>query len=633
MVSSLRSSKYPIVMSLPLTKANRMTLKPSLFPVSRNRLLQALQMAVLDLEEGHAPDPFRYVDYNLQDPSFLDRLEANLRRGTFRPSPPQELTFPKSEFAIRPGRRIELEDLVAVYYCLIGLSRDLEDKLKFGVVAYRIKRGNPPRVVQGATLILPKYMRKQLRLIYPWYTAWPSFIGRLRKEYLRRGRRLIGVSDITSFYEDVDLGLLRNILRTRVRKENRPLANFLIEMYQDWSARDVYFVRQNRGIPQGTNSSGVVVNYYLMPFDEALDAFARRKSLRWYRYNDDMRLLGGNREDIRLGLRAIGQHLASLNLIQQGSKTKILSGRDARVELFDNRPDKILAITSRVLKAKKLSPRSRRSIIRKLDALLSGLRVSDKSDSKVLAMLYTAYGQIGSDRLLPRWKQDYLREPTRTKGILGYLSRFLGRPGQCRALITMLKRQRHIATDWELAQFLRVSRRMRHLPTEAVGVFRSITHSISANWLVRQQAILTIGWFHLKSEARALGRLLDSEWDDEVRRAIITVLFLLDTQTEKQLLIRSSRDLATKVARMSNYSLKLRVDPQLAQSSLKQFKNPNEVFFADSFWRLYQIRWNTEKNTRLLLLKVLELGLKEFQGRYLKLHLRNCLREPVLPAE
>ena len=94
------------------------------------------------------------------------------------------------------------------------------------------------------------------------------------------GRRLIGTSDITSFYEDVDLGLLRDVLRTRVRKANRPLANFLVEMYQDWAARDVHFMRQDRGIPQGTNSSGVVANYYLMPFDEALDLYARRKQLR-----------------------------------------------------------------------------------------------------------------------------------------------------------------------------------------------------------------------------------------------------------------------------------------------------------------------------------------------------------------
>jgi len=579
-------------------------------------------MAVLDLEEGHAPDPFRYADYNLRDPSFLDRLEISLKRGTFRPSPPLELTFPKSEFAIRPGKRIELEDLVAVYYCLLGLSQDLEDKLKFGVTAYRIRKGNPPRVAQGATLILPKYLRKQWRLIFPWYTAWPHFIKRLRREYAR-GRRLIGTSDITSFYEDVDLELLRDVLRTRVRKANRPLANFLIELYRDWAARDIHFMRQDRGLPQGTNSSGVVANYYLMPFDEELDSYARRKQLRWYRYSDDMRLLGANREHIRLGLRAIGQHLAGLNLIQQGSKTRILSGAYARNELFETRPEKVQALISRIARTNKLYPRSRQSIIRKLDKVLASLRSGDKSDSKTLAMLYTAYGRLGSDRLLHRWKTDYFREPTRAHTILNYVERFLDRRGQCRALIAILSRQRPTATDWELAQFLRMSRRMRYLPPVAIALFRSIAHSKSANWFVRQQAILTIGWFCLASEARALGRLLSTEWDDEVRRAIITVLFLLPPKEENQLLRRSSRDLAVKVSRMSNYTLRLRTDPQFAQASMKQFKQPNEVFFTDCFWRLYQIRWNKEGNTRRMLNRIVDRSLHELPSKYAKIHCDN----------
>jgi Reverse transcriptase (RNA-dependent DNA polymerase) len=372
-------------------------------------------------------------------------------------------------------------------------------------------------------------------------------------------------------------------------------------MYEDWAARDVHFMRQNRGLPQGTNSSGVIANYYLMPFDEALDSYARRRQLRWYRYNDDMRLLGANREHIRLGLRAIGQHLASLNLIQQGSKTTILSGADARNELFETRSEKVQSLISRIIHTKRLYPRSRRSILRSLDTILTTIRSEGKSDSKVLAMLYTAYGELHSDRLLSRWKADYVREPTRARGILNYVARFLRRRGQCRALISMLVRQRPTATDWELAQFLRIARRMRHLPPAAPALFRSIAHSKSANWFVRQQAILTIGWFALSPEIRSLGKLLSTEWDDEVRRAIITVLFLLPQNDENQLLRRCSRDLAVKVSRMANYAIRLRRDAQFAKSSLKQFKEPNEVFFADCFWRLYQIRWNKETNTRKML--------------------------------
>jgi len=370
--------------------------------VYRARLYQALQMAVLDLEEGHAPDPFRYSDYNLENPSFLARLEMSLRQGVYRPSLPLELSFPKSEFAIRPGKRIELADLVVVYYCLIAISQDLEDRLRAGVTAYRIKKGTPPRIVQQASLILPRYLRRRMRIVDPWYDAWPKFINRLRREYREFGRKYVGASDITSFYEDVDLGLLRAGLTNRVRRSTLALVNLLIEMYQGWAVRDVHLVRQNRGLPQGTNSSGVIANYFLMPFDDELHRYARAKNLRWFRYNDDMRLLGADREGVRLGLRIIGHHLGRLNLIQQGSKTRILEGSKALEELFDTRREKISVLVKRI-QSKKLSRRSRQSISTRLDALLATVQdQTRKNDSTVLAMLYAAYRGLKNDKLLKR---------------------------------------------------------------------------------------------------------------------------------------------------------------------------------------------------------------------------------------
>jgi hypothetical protein len=579
-------------------------------------------MAVLDLEEGHAPDPFRYADYNLENPSFLDRIEVNLRQGIYRPSLPLELSFPKSEFAQRPGKRIELEDLVVLYYCLIAISDDLEDKLKAGVIAYRIRKGNPPNIVQRSSLILPKYLRKRMRIVDPWYNAWPKFLTRLRREYVQRGRKFIGVSDITSFYEDVDLGLLRAGLSSRVRKPTLPLVNLLIEMYQGWAVRDVHLVRQNRGLPQGTNSSGVIANYFLMSFDEELHRYANSKNLRWFRYNDDMRLLGATRENVRLGLRNIGHHLGRLNLIQQGSKTKILVGRQARRELFDSRPQKIEKLVKRAQSKHKLKPRSRAAILNELEKILASVKnPSAKGDSTVLAMLYSACRELGSAALLRRWKKDYLREPARARTILSYVSSFMHRRGQCTAVTTMLDLQRRAATDWEVVQFVRFLRRMRSLPAPARNVLRFLSQSKNVNWYVRQQAILTIGWFSLAPEATALSKMLSTEWDDEVRRSILTILFLLPHDEERKLLRQSSRDLSPKVSRMGNFLRELRRNSTLAVQMLKQFYGPNEVFLADNFWKLYQLRWVREATTKQAANRVLLRSKSKLNSKIQQKHL------------
>jgi hypothetical protein len=594
-----------------------------LISIDRNRLLKAVQLAVLDLEEGHAPDPFRFADYNLAHPNFLDRLAANLQRGLLRPSPLLEMTFPKSEFAVRPGRRIEIEDLTILYYCILMLSQDLEDKLRPGVVAYRLRTMTPVRVRQAATLILPKYLRRRLRIIEPWYDAWPSFVRSLRRDYAR-GKNVVGTSDITSFYEDIDLGVLRSELRTRVSPKRRILANILVEMYQSWCARDIHLIRQNRGLPQGTASSGVVANYYLMSFDDALSRFAVQHSLRWYRYNDDMRIVGARRDDVKRGLRTIGFQLSRLNLIQQGSKTRILIGPSARRDLFDKRPEKIGALIKQVQRRSRLPERSRKAMLRAFDNFLGSLASGDeKKDSTVLSMLYHGFGEIGSDRLLPRWKSDYTREPTRARSILQYVGRFLDRTGQCNSLIGFLKLQRSRATDWELAQFVRCCRRLRHLPPEARNLLSAIAQAKSSNWYVRQQAVLTLGWMGFRAEIRALTRVLFTEWEDEVRRAILTTLFLVSESDEKRLLIQASQDETLKVVRMANYLLALRRDANLALQALKQFRTPNEIFFSDNFWKLYQIRHNQDQNTRTAFVRVVSTTKAHLKGQFCRSHLRT----------
>jgi len=591
--------------------------------VYRNRLLQALQLAVLDLEEGHAPDPFRYSDYNVGHPSFLERIELNLRRGLLRPCLPLELTFPKSEFSVRPGRRIEIEDLAVVYYCILALAEDLEDKLRPGVTAYRVRTGPSPRIMQSATLILPKSLRRRLRIVVPWYNAWPSFIRSLRRDYRKYGRKFVGTSDITSFYEDVDLGSLRNELRVRVRRNHQALANILVEMYQAWSARDVHLVRQNRGLPQGTTSSGVIANYYLMSFDDALSKFARSRGLRWYRYNDDMRLVGADREDVKRGLRIIGQQLSQLNLIQQGSKTRILTGHSARRDLFDTRPERIDELIRKIQKLSPLTKRSRAAALRQFDQFLSGISdIDDKKNSTVLAMLYRGYGELTSDRLLPRWRHDYNREPTRARTVLSYVARFLDRPGQCKSLAAMLAAQKSSATDWEVAQFARCCRRLKHLPELARRTLNSLAQSKNSNWYVRQQAVLALGWLRLTVEVRHLARILFTEWDEEVRRAILTVIFVLPAGDEDALLRKASRDEALKVSRMANYLLALRENATLALATLKQFTEPNEIFFSDNFWKLYQIKCNTERNVRTALRRILTKTSTKLSGKFARQHIR-----------
>jgi hypothetical protein len=172
---------------------------------------------------------------------------------------------------------------------------------------------------------------------------------------------------------------------------------------------------------------------------------------------------------------------------------------------------------------------------------------------------------------------------------------------------------------------------MKHLSINLVGTLNSLAQSKNTNWYVRQQAILTLGWFSLSREIRQLSAILFTEWDEEVRRAILPVLCLLPPSEENLLVSRASRDESPKVSRMANFLLTLRDDATLAQASLKQFIKPNEIFFCDNFWKLYQIKRNPERNTRDMLERIRNKSSVELPGRFARGHLRNCLIQSRRP--
>jgi len=557
----------------------------------RTRLDLAFQLAVSDLEDSQTPDPFRNADQDWRHERALDRLERALRNGTYRPELPQVVSLPKNEFASRPGKRISIDDLTVLFYITLGLAEVFEDRLRAGVTAYRVRRVKPT-ISAKRRYVLPRYLRRRHKIVDPWYDAWPKFHRQLQAQYAL-GRKYVGTSDITSFYEAIDLKVFRAVLHNEATRPLRPLVHLLADIYTAWSARDVHSLGLDRGIPQGTETSGVVANYFLMPFDSALDKYARSRALTWYRYSDDLRLIGRDRDAVRIGLRVIGEELSRLNLIQQAGKTEILTGQRARSELFDRRPDRIEAARKRIKIA--TTTRARNAGLGELDRVLETIPDAvemDKLSSRALAMLYGAYGQAGSDRLLSRWRRDFLAEPQRSKTITSYLSGFLNRESRVKQLLCLIDEQKDRATDWELATLLRGLRRSHRLPAVGTPLLLSIARAKKRNWYVRQQAACCIGWFQLRTEARTLVASFEREGDDEVRRSLVPLSYLLDPAFETLWLGDLARDESPRVSRMANFLLALRTDRELAARHLRRFYSPDEVFLVDNVWRLYQIRHN-----------------------------------------
>ena len=383
-------------------------------------------LAHADSRDDFATDPLSYADYAFLKAERFRFMVEQLQEDRYRIGRLSEIDIPKTGLSVRPGNILPIEEATILHAIVYLIAPRIDPKLRQEVYSYRLADDWQKRAAKAESLFkqtnvndIPFLRRRTIRAISieePWYEAWPEFDAAGVRAIREQGFTHLTKTDITAYFENIDLQLLGSILRAYLPGE-RMIVGILMRILNSWTRRTPAGIPIGRGIPQGNNVSSFLGNIYLAPLDKLLVTFARRKGAVWFRYVDDIKVFTKSFEDAREAVFLINRGLRELHLNLQGSKTDILHGQKLEHELSDPQLDQINEIIG---KARELRKDARSSETTKL------VRESQKITRQFTRNLPDSVSSLSgrSNRLLRRCFTLYghLRRPQLRETAIGALS-------------------------------------------------------------------------------------------------------------------------------------------------------------------------------------------------------------------
>ncbi len=251
------------------------------------------------------PYEIELVEENLED--WLLQLQQKIQSG-YRPSSTVIADVPKGNGAIRPGAILSPEDRT-VYAGIVGAL------LPTIYVGLKWEQGT----VDFAYQLSEQFDRTK------WftnsYTGWTEFRNAQLQRLADDDITHVVVSDLTGFYENIDLTILMSNLRTLGCDHD------IVQLLQTCLYR--WAPLPGRGIPQGYSASDILAKVYLNTIDRAMID----EGFDYIRYVDDMRVFCKGFADCKRALLFATQAFRRRGLNLQTSKTEMIVRDHAKVRI------------------------------------------------------------------------------------------------------------------------------------------------------------------------------------------------------------------------------------------------------------------------------------------------------------
>lgn len=582
-------------------------------------LKRAWHLVRNDARTDFIHDTYRYSDFGFDHKDNLKSIREDLMRENYYPKPLLEIDVPKSSLAVRPGSVPEIEDRIVTYAIIYLIAPYLDKKLPEGVYSYRLKPGKVrdslfhDHEILKFPFLKKKTIQERIDIVEPWYAQWPIFIEKSKYAFEEEGYKFLAISDIVSYFENIDLEILRDEILLKHLPKEQKIINLLMHILEYWTWRSCEGKPVSRGIPQGNEVSSFLGNVYLLSLDEEFEKFSKKNEIKYFRYMDDVKIFAKDEPTARECIFIMNGMLRKLHLNIQGEKTLILQDEDIRNEIEDERLDQVNAVLKEFQEERELTKEKRKEYLQNLKQQYKKIRARKKAifkkDLRLFRRLITAFTLLDDSYLVSRVLKEIEKNPDNrlmTSGVR-YFRRFPNKESIRKKLINFLNSPLNKFALQE-THVLTALRYARVYPLELLSYIKKIKNSNLKHWYVRIQAILLLNQLELsKSELKSLLRQYKSEKNTEVKKALIKPLCQLDKDALNKFLKESIFEKDSKITQV------IKMIVLLQEKKDKAFGEINSVFndfredrLMDEFYKLEIMKFSNSNKVREALLNSLK---------------------------
>lgn len=262
-----------------------------------------------DLKRQFFPDPVEYLDIHASIESVISRIRTSIKIGKFSIDQPRRFQVEKSlglcRLMVQPSAEAAL-----ILQCL-------SDKLYSN-----IKRQSP----SANAFFEPKdHSFKGIdEQEYGTFKSWKNFQDNILKFQIEN--KYIIVTDISNYYDFIDLNQLRNVITSFV-KIQEPLFDFMLHIISSLVWRPDFMPPRQIGLPQiDLDAPRLLAHCYLFELDKFMEDRAQKN---YAKFMDDIDAGVNTIGAAKKLLRDIDLVLQSRSLRLNGGKTRILTAKEA----------------------------------------------------------------------------------------------------------------------------------------------------------------------------------------------------------------------------------------------------------------------------------------------------------------